>query len=339
MQQGAGKEKTIVSNTLMSARYVRSITSYFKDNLGIIIGLLVLCIVVSIANPVFLSTNNLLNVLRQITTNLYLALAMTMVIIIGGIDLSVGSVLALVGVVTTMLIAILGVPIFVAVILGIFVGALFGAINGAIAATTPIPPFIITLATMNVARGVAFILTNAAPVRVLEPSFNFIGAGFLGFMPMPVVYLIVFIILCYFIMNRTKLGRHIYAVGGNVDAARFSGINIKKVKLFAFSFSGLMAGIAGVVLAARMFSGQPTAGQGAELDAIAAVVLGGTSMRGGIGRIGGTIIGALVIGVLNNGLNLMGVSSFWQDVVKGIVILAAVYADVLKRKREESVKG
>jgi len=312
--------------------------TFFRDNLGILIGLFVLCAVVQIVNPVFLSTNNIMNVLRQITTNLYLALAMTMVIILGGIDLSVGSTMALVGVVTTMSIAILELPIFLAVIVGLLVGVLIGAINGYFAAATPIPPFIITLAMMNMARGAAFILTEGAPVRVMSPQFNFIGSGFIlnGLLPIPVVYLLVFIVICYFIMNKTKLGRHIYAVGGNLEAARFSGISIKKVKFFAFTFSGFMAAFAGVVLASRMFSGQPTAGDGAELDAIAAVVLGGTSMSGGIGKIGGTVIGALIIGVLNNGLNLMDVSSFWQIVVKGFVILVAVYADVLKRKSAQA---
>ena len=312
---------------------------FFRENFGIIIGLIILCTIVTISNPVFLSTNNLMNVLRQITTNLYLALAMTMIIILGGIDLSVGSTIAVTGIVTTMSIAIWGFPIYLAVILALLVGCLIGSINGYFAATTPIPPFIITLAMMNIARGSAYVLTDGSPVRVMSPEFNFIGSGFIGgFLPMPVLYLVVFIIICYFIMNKTKLGRHIYAVGGNAEAARFAGINIKKVKFFAYTFSGFMAAFAGVVLASRMFSGQPTAGDGAELDAIAAVVLGGTSMSGGIGRIGGTVIGALIIGVLNNGLNLMGVSSFWQVIVKGVVILAAAYADVLKRKSAEGKK-
>jgi len=311
--------------------------TFFRDNLGILIGLFVLCAIVYFVNPVFLTGNNLMNVLRQITTNLYLALAMTMIIILGGIDLSVGSTMALAGVVTTMSIAILEFPIFLAVLVGLAVGILVGAINGYFAAATPIPPFIITLAMMNMARGSAYILTEGAPVRVMSPQFNFIGSGHIGgFLPTPVLYLVIFIVICYFIMNKTKLGRHIYAVGGNVEAARFSGINIKKVKFFAFTFSGFMAAFAGIVLASRMFSGQPTAGDGAELDAIAAVVLGGTSMSGGIGKIGGTVIGALIIGVLNNGLNLMAVSSFWQVVVKGFVILVAVYADVLKRKSAQA---
>jgi ribose transport system permease protein len=310
------------------------IKDFVRNNMGILIGLFVLCIIISVINPNFLTSNNLLNVLRQTSTNLYLALAMTMIIILGGIDLSVGSIMAVVGVVTTTLIATLGAPVLVAVAAGLLVGVLIGAVNGYVAATTIIPPFIITLATMNIARGAAYVLTDGKPVRVMSDSFNFIGSGYIGgILPTPVLYLIILLILCYFIMNKTKLGRHMYAVGGNAEAAKFSGINIKKVKFFAYAFSGLMAAIAGIVLASRMFSGQPTAGNAAELDAIAAVVLGGTSMTGGYGRIGGTVIGALIIGVLSNGLNLMGVSSFWQFIVKGIVILVAVYADVIKRRK------
>ncbi|MFM1653015.1 ABC transporter permease [Brevibacillus sp. B_LB10_24] len=310
------------------------IKQFVRDNMGILIGFLVLCIIISIVNSSFLTANNLLNVLRQTSTNLYLALAMTMIIILGGIDLSVGSVMAVVGVVTSSLVALFGAPVLVAVAAGLAVGVLFGALNGYVVATTVIPPFIVTLATMNIARGAAYVLTDGKPIRVMSDSFNFIGSGYIGgVLPTPVLYLVILLIICYLIMNKTKLGRYMYAVGGNAEAAKFSGINIKRIKLFAYTFSGLMAGVAGIVLASRMFSGQPTAGNGAELDAIAAVVLGGTSMTGGYGRIGGTVIGALIIGVLSNGLNLMGVSSFWQYIVKGIVILVAVYADVIKRKR------
>jgi ribose transport system permease protein len=307
---------------------------FVRNNMGILIGFLVLCIIISVMNPNFLTSNNLLNVLRQTSTNLYLALAMTMIIILGGIDLSVGSIMAVVGVVTTGSIALLGAPVIVAVALGLLVGVLIGAVNGYVAATTVIPPFIITLATMNIARGAAYVLTDGKPVRVMSDSFNSIGSGYIGgILPTPVLYLIILLIVCYLIMNKTKLGRNMYAVGGNAEAAKFAGINIKKIKFFAYTFSGLMAAVAGIVLASRMFSGQPTAGNAAELDAIAAVVLGGTSMTGGYGRIGGTVIGALIIGVLSNGLNLMAVSSFWQFIVKGIVILVAVYADVIKRRK------
>ncbi|MER2106149.1 MAG: ABC transporter permease [Solibacillus sp.] len=313
-----------------------SVKQFFRDNLGILIGFIALCVVISLINPNFLTSNNLLNVLRQTSTNLYLALAMTMIIIIGGIDLSVGSIMAVTGVATTMLIATYDVSVGLAVLAGLLVGVLFGALNGYVSATTIIPPFIITLATMNIARGAAYVLTDGKPVRVMSDSFNSIGSGYIGgVLPAPVLYLIILLVICYLIMNKTKLGRYMYAVGGNPQAAKFSGINIKRVKFFAYTFSGLMAGIAGIVLASRMFSGQPTSGEGAELDAIAAVVLGGTSMTGGYGRIGGTVIGALIIGVLSNGLNLVGVSSFWQYVVKGLVILIAVYADVLKRRNTQ----
>lgn len=319
-------------NPLFNVGY--STKNFIRDNMGILIGLFVLCIVISIINPSFLTSNNLLNILRQTSTNLYLALAMTMIIIIGGIDLSVGSIMAVTGVATTALISSFEFSVFAAVAAGLLVGMLFGAINGYVAATTVIPPFIITLATMNIARGAAYVLTDGKPVRVMSDSFNSIGSGYVaGILPAPVLYLMILLIICYLIMNKTKLGRYMYAVGGNSEAAKFSGINIKKIKFFAYTFSGLMAAVAGIVLASRMFSGQPTAGDGAELDAIAAVVLGGTSMTGGFGRIGGTVIGALIIGVLSNGLNLMGVSSFWQYIVKGIVIMVAVYADVIKRRK------
>ncbi|NLW11106.1 MAG: ABC transporter permease, partial [Clostridiaceae bacterium] len=202
---------------------------------------------------------------------------------------------------------------------------------------TSIPPFIVTLSTMNIARGAAYVYTGGQPIRVMSDEFNFIGAGYVGKIPTPVIYLVVILFITYLIMNRSRLGRHIYAVGGNRQAANFSGIKTGKVLFFAYAFSGLMAGIAGVVLASRMFSGQPTAGDGAEMDAIAAVVLGGTSMSGGIGKIGGTVIGGLVIGVLNNGLNLLNVNSFWQYIVKGVVILIAVYVDNVKKNRSSKV--
>ncbi len=311
----------------------QSIVVFVKENMGILIGFLVLCILLSVLSPVFLSKANILNVLRQVATNLYIACAMTMVIILGGIDLSVGSIIALSGVVTGGMIAFDGYSMPVAVICGLIVGTFVGVFNGLVVSKTTIPPFIVTLATMNIARGAAYVYTGGQPIRVMSDEFNFIGAGYLGEIPMPIIYLVVIIIVSILIMNKSKLGRHIYAVGGNRQAAVFAGIRIQRVLFFAYFFSGLMASIAGIVLASRMFSGQPTAGQGAEMDAIAAVVLGGTSMSGGLGKIGGTIIGALVIGVLSNGLNLLGINSFWQYIVKGVVILIAVYVDFIKKNR------
>jgi len=310
---------------------------FLRENLGILIGFIVLCLFLSVISPVFLTQKNIMNVLRQVSTNLYLACAMTMVIILGGIDLSVGSIIALSGVVTGGLIAFQGTSVTVAVISGLLAGLAVGVFNGITIAKTTIPPFIVTLATMNIARGAAYVYTGGKPIRVMSDQFNFIGSGYVAnFLPTPVFYLIIILAISVLIMNKTKLGRHIYAVGGNREAARFSGIKISKVLFLPYAFSGLMAAIAGIVLASRMFSGQPTAGNGAEMDAIAAVVLGGTSMSGGSGKMSGTVIGGLVIGVLGNGLNLMNVNSFWQYIVKGVVILIAVYVDALKNKKAQS---
>lgn len=310
---------------------------YFKENMGIIIAFIVLYAFLAL-NPVtsraFLKSQNMFNVLRQISTNLYLACGMTMVIILGGIDLSVGSIVALSGCVAAAGVVRYGLPLPAAILLGLCVGVVFGMFNGAIIAKTTIPPFIVTLATMDIARGFAYVYTGGSPVRIVSKEWQFIGAGYIGKIPTPVVILVIVLIITGILMNSTKFGRHIYAVGGNVQAAVFSGISVTKVKFWVYTYSGLMAGIAGVVLASRMYSGQPTAGNGAELDAIAAVVVGGTSMSGGAGKIGGTIIGALIIGFLNNGLNLMNVNSFWQYVVKGIVILLAVFMDFLRTRKK-----
>jgi len=338
MQQGeVSMPELQVKNSyenLMIGIWKRLLT-FFRDNMGILIGLAALVILISLMNNDFLSAQNLLNVLRQTSTNMFIAIGMTLVIILAGIDLSVGSIMAASGVVTGGLIAYSGVPLWLAVLAGLLIGIIFGLINGYFIAYKFLPSFIVTLATMNIARGMAYVYTDGKPIRVMSDEFNFIGSGYLwGKIPIPVIYMIVIIVITSLIMNRTKLGRYMYAVGGNQEAARFSGIHTKRVQLFAFTFSGFLAAFSGIALASRMFSGQPTAGMGAELDAIAAVVLGGTSMTGGSGRIGGTVIGALIIGILSNGLNLMGVNSFWQYIVKGIVILVAVYVDVSKMKSE-----
>lgn len=309
---------------------------FLRENLGIIIALLVLCVLLAVlpaTSSSFLSTQNVFNILRQISTNMLIACAMTMVIILGGIDLSVGSIIALSGVIAAGCVSRYQLPIAAALIAGVLVGLLIGVFNGFVICKTTIPPFIVTLATMNIARGLAKVYTGGSPVRVVTKTWQFIGAGYIGPVPVPVIIMIVVIIITALMMNKTKLGRHIYAVGGNTQAARFSGIKVSRVKFIVHAYAGLMAGLAGIILASRMYSGQPTAGEGAEMDAIAAVVVGGTSMAGGSGKIGGTIIGALIIGVLNNGLNLMNVNSFWQDVVKGVVILLAVLIDYLRNRK------
>lgn len=331
MAQISISKKDIVATTAG-----KSIKKYLKENLGIIIAFFILCLFLSL-NPItsksFFTQKNIFNVLRQISSNLYLACGMTMVIILGGIDLSVGSIIALSGCIAAGWVSRYNLPIFAAILVGILVGLIIGMFNGLVISKTTIPAFIVTLATMNIAKGLAYVYTGGSPVRVVTKEWQFLGAGYIGPVPTPVVILGVILIITALIMNKTKIGRHIYAVGGNAQAAQFSGINVNKVKFFVHAFSGIMAGVAGVVLASRMYSGQPTAGEGAEMDAIAAVVVGGTSMAGGSGKIGGTIIGGLIIGVLNNGLNLLNVNSFWQYVVKGSVILLAVYLDYLKNKK------
>lgn len=335
MQETNTTEKNLVPKNISGKQ--NPLIQFIRDNFGIIIGLVVLCLILVVNDIiqgrfVFLTTNNIMNVLRQVATNLIIACGMTMVIVLGGIDLSVGSIVGLSGCVTAMLIAYNGWPIALAVCAGLFMGVVSGAFNGFVISKTTIPPFIVTLAMLNIARGACYVYTNAQPIRIMSDDFNFIGSGYIAnVIPVPVIYLIIIVLISSFIMNNTRLGRHIYAVGGNPTAAKFSGINNGRVLFFAYLFSGVMSAVSGIVLASRMFSGQPTAGQGFELDAIAAVVLGGTSMAGGVGKIGGTVIGALIIGILNNGLNLLNINSFWQLVVKGIVILIAVYADFLKK--------
>ena len=327
------EEKT--KKTTATAGVGNAVKIYFKENLGIIVAFLVLCVFLSVfpkTSGSFFTRQNIFNVLRQISTNLFLACGMTMVIILGGIDLSVGSIIALSGCISAGCVARYNLPLPIALLMGLLVGLLVGMFNGAVISKTTIPAFIVTLATMNIAKGLAYVYTGGSPVRVVTKEWQFLGAGYVGIFPTPVVILLIVLIITAIIMNKTKMGRHMYAVGGNQQAAEFSGIKVEKVKFFVHAFSGLMAGLAGIVLASRMYSGQPTAGDGAEMDAIAAVVVGGTSMAGGSGKIGGTIIGGLIIGVLNNGLNLLNVNSFWQYVVKGVVILLAVFLDYFRNK-------
>lgn len=327
------EEKT--KKTTATAGVGNAVKIYFKENLGIIVAFLVLCVFLSVfpkTSGSFFTRQNIFNVLRQISTNLFLACGMTMVIILGGIDLSVGSIIALSGCISAGCVARYNLPLPIALLMGLLVGLLVGMFNGAVISKTTIPAFIVTLATMNIAKGLAYVYTGGSPVRVVTKEWQFLGAGYVGIFPTPVVILVIVLIITAIIMNKTKMGRHMYAVGGNQQAAEFSGIKVEKVKFFVHAFSGLMAGLAGIVLASRMYSGQPTAGDGAEMDAIVAVVVGGTSMAGGSGKIGGTIIGGLIIGVLNNGLNLLNVNSFWQYVVKGVVILLAVFLDYFRNK-------
>lgn len=305
---------------------------YLKTNLGILTAFLIMFLFLSFASDKFLTVQNWINVARQISTNAVISIGVMSAILISGIDLTVGSVIALAGCVSVKLIEN-GTPIPIAILVGVAMGTLSGIITGLIIAYTKMPPFVVTLAMQNVGRGAAYLVANGAPIRCTTEEFEKMGTGYLGPVPNPVIYTIILMGLTWFILNKTQLGRHIYAVGGNREAAVFSGINIKKVEIFVYTYSGSLAAFAGVVLAARMASGQPAVGIGYETDAVAASVLGGASMTGGIGSVGGLIIGALVIGILSNGLNLLGVNSFWQYVAKGVVIIIAVYIDMIRKNK------
>lgn len=315
-------------------KFLTSIKSYFKRNAGILIGLVALCVVISFRSDRFLTQDNIMNVLRQISSNMYLACAMTMILIAGGIDLSVGSIVAVTGVTAGTLLN-MGVPIPLTILICLVLGGLYGTITGVIITNTTLPPFIVTYSMMQILRGATYVYTGGTTVRVDNRAFINLGTGYaFGFLPLPVVYLLIVFVIVFIVLNKTSLGRHIYAVGGNEKAAKFSGINVKKTRMFVYIFSGVMGALAGMVLCARSYSGNPLAGDGAEMDAIAACVLGGASMAGGYGFVGGTLIGALIIGLLNNGLNLMRIDSYWQIILKDIVILVAVYVDYIKNLKK-----
>lgn len=317
---------------------IGAVSGYFRTNWGILLAFFAMCLIFSVFGNNFLSTNNMVNLLRTCATNCYLAIGVQMAIILAGIDLTGGALAALTGVVCVMGFEDLGLPVAAAIILAIAIGGIVGAINGSVVAYTGIHPFVVTLAMQSICRGAAYLLANGSPITTTNRSFTTLGTGYLGPIPLPVIYMAVFLLLDFLLLNKTKTGRHIYAVGGNETAARFSGINVKKIKIFVWTVSGALAGFCGVVLAARMSSGQPSTGEGYETDAIAAAVLGGTSFFGGTGTVGGLLIGVLIIGVISNGLNLMHVNSYWQYVLKGIIIIAAVYFDMVKQKRQNAAK-
>lgn len=311
---------------------LKSNSQSFSQKIGPFIGLLLIVIVISIMSPNFLTINNIFNVLRQVSINALIAFGMTFVILTGGIDLSVGSILALTGAVTAGFLASGMDPIF-AMSLGLLLGAVLGAINGVIIAKGKVAPFIATLATMTIYRGLTLVYTEGKPISGLGDSLSFqlLGKGYFFGIPVPIVTMVLSFGILYFILKKTTFGRRVYAVGGNEEASKLSGISVDRIKIYVYSLTGALSALAALILTSRLNSAQPTAGTMFELDAIAAVVLGGTSLTGGRGWIVGTVIGALIIGVLNNGLNLIGVSSFFQQVVKGAVILVAVLLD---RKKE-----
>lgn len=293
--------------------------------------LIILCIFFGVTTKVFFTADNLLTVALQIAIIAILALGETFVIISGGIDLSVSSVIGLSGVICSLLMTS-GVNIGISLILTILMGLLIGFINGFITVKGNIPPFITTLGMMSVARGLALIITNGIPISDLPRSFEFIGSGKIGGIPVPVIIMFLLALIFGIILAKTPLGRYTYAIGSNLEATKLAGIDTAKYQIIIYSLSGMLASIAGIIYAARVISGQPTAGSGYELDAIASAVIGGTSMMGGEGTIVGTLIGAFIMGVLKNGLNLLNVSAFWQQVAIGVVIVGAVYLDKIRRK-------
>ncbi|EPD5884619.1 ribose ABC transporter permease [Vibrio cholerae] len=295
-----------------------------------LIALLFLVVVVSFLNPNFFTVDNLLNILRQTSVNAIIAVGMTLVILTAGIDLSVGSVLALCGAFAATLVA-MEVPVLVAVPTALLAGAALGAISGIIIAKGKVQAFIATLVTMTLLRGVTMVYTDGRPISTgftdTADTFAWFGTGYALGIPVPVWLMVVVFTGAWYLLNHTRFGRYVYAVGGNESATRLSGINVDRVKIGVYAICGLLAALAGIIVTSRLSSAQPTAGMGYELDAIAAVVLGGTSLMGGKGRIMGTLIGALIIGFLNNALNLLDVSSYYQMIAKAVVILLAVLVD------------
>lgn len=312
---------------------MKEMTKRFKGKIsvnGAVVGLVALCIVFGIMTPSFFGGYNIINIARQCSINLILAVGMTFIVLTGGIDLSVGGVYALVGTLVAGFIAG-GTNIVLAILIGLVVGIACGLFNGVCVALAKIPPFITTMAMLSIARSLALIYSGGYPITGMPDEFAFIGSGSVGFLPVPVIIAAVIVAIGAFVLKKTVLGKYIYAIGGNEDATRLSGINVKAWKIGTYGIHGLLTAIAGIVMTARMNSGQPGAGSGIELDIIAAVVIGGGSLSGGEGGIFGTLMGALVITVLNNGLTLLDVNSYWQGLIIGCVILIAVFLD--KRKK------
>ncbi len=303
-------------------QYIKTLRQY-----GIFVVFIIISLILSFISPQFLTVSNWTIIITQASINALLAFGVTFVIITGGIDLSLGSMVAVTGVTAAMLAHPDTFPVVLPIFAGLLAGLLMGIFNGFIITKSKIAPFIVTLGTMTIGRGLALILSKGRPISNLSDSFNFIGGGDVFGIPFPIIVLAIIFTICSITLKKTLLGRYIYAVGGNEQAARASGINVNQVKMAVYSISGLLAGLAGVLLTSRITTGQPNAGAGFELDAIAAAVIGGTSTSGGTGTITGTLVGVLLIGVINNGLDLLNVSSYYQQVVMGAIIIGAVVLD------------
>jgi ribose/xylose/arabinose/galactoside ABC-type transport system permease subunit len=299
------------------------------DRYGIYFAFVIIFAILGITSDKFLSLANMMNVIRQVSFNGILALGMTFVIITGGIDLSVGSTLAISGLVT-LSVSVKNnnpLPIFLAVLIGLLVAILIGTINGVLVAKFKLAPFIATLSTMTIVRGAALVYCDGRPITNPTEAYATIGQGYLLGVSIPIIIFIVLIIICVLLLHFSRFGRHVLAVGGNEQAAKASGISTDRIKIVVYLLSGLLSGIVGITLSSRANAASPISGEGYELDAIAAAVIGGVSMSGGVGSILGTIIGALIIGAISNGLDLLNVSSYYQQIIKGLIILIAVLMD------------
>ena len=298
----------------------------------LIIILIAICVVWAIMTPSFLTVSNITNVIRQVSYTAIAAVGMTMVIIIGEIDLSAGSLIAVAGLVATYVFKTTS-SVILAIVAAMALSAVVGIINGVLVTKGKLPGFIATLAAMTILRGLAYIVTKGNPIAVSDKKFLAMGTGYVGIIPIPVIIMVIVVLLGIFLTNNTRFGRYIYAVGGNIEASKWSGLNVDRVKILVFLILGLLTGLSGLIVAARLGSGQPSAGQNFEMDCITAAVVGGTSMAGGKGTILGTVVGALIIGVLSNGMTLLDVNTYWQQVIKGIIIVVAVLIDTKTKKR------
>ncbi len=307
--------------------------SGFFERFGIVMILLLICAVLSVLTPSFLNIRNFSNIFRQVSITGIISVGMAFVIITGGIDLSVGSIAGVTAMVATSLAHPGEYPLFVSLLAGVAVGVAAGAVNGVLIAYGEVPPFITTLGMMTLLRGVAQLYNNGRPIIDLSDAYTAIGGGFLFGVPNPVIIFVVIILLGVVFLHYTKFGRHVYAVGGNEQSARVSGINVRRVKMIVYMITGFVSAVSGIIISSRVMSGSPIAGEGYEMDAITACVIGGASLSGGEGSVLSTVIGALIVGVLKNGLDLLKVSSYWQQIVKGIIIIAAVLIDITTKKK------
>lgn len=294
---------------------------------GLIAILLAAVIILSLVSDTFLTVTNLMNVLRQVSINGILAIGMTFIILTAGIDLSIGSLMAVAAVIATSIVSHDPGAVGLALIAGVAASGILGGVSGTMSAKLNVAPFVATLAMMTIARGIALIYTNGRPIVVSSEPFKFLGQGYIGPLPVPVIIFVAVAAIMGVVLYKTKFGRYVYAIGGNENASKISGIRVGRIKIWVYVINGFLAGLAGILLSSRISSGQPNSGMGYELDAIAAVVIGGTSLFGGRGSLLGTIVGVLIIGIINNGLNLLDVSSYWQQIIKGLIIAGAVILD------------